>query len=43
MLCSLFALVLAATVGLWLFEAGLFTTSVGSLQASTGALPVRTP
>ena len=37
MLCSLFALVLAATVGLWLFEAGLFTTSVGSLQASTGA------
>lgn len=37
MLCSLFALVLAATVGLWLFEAGLFTTSIGSLQASTGA------
>ena len=37
LLCSFFALALAAAVGLWLFEAGLFTTSVGSLQASAGA------
>ena len=37
LLCSFFALALAAAVGLWLFEAGLFTTSVGSLQASAGS------
>lgn len=37
LLCSFFALLLAATVGLLLFKAGLFTTSIGSMQASTGA------
>lgn len=37
LLCSFFALALAAAAGLWLFEAGLFTTSVGSLPASAGA------